>query len=220
MFRVVLAMLFLFIQASGECAVSAAPNGSYGFELIDARPTSDKTRRSMSLNIFNCSYGIRHQSDKVTNPSRIELLHSDLNHLIGPLLASRKVTVKRYAYYTNDLGVTRKNINRTYRGLLADMSTAKASQCTEETTGEGWVYPYEVVSAQPPLILYITLEIEGRAYSVRSVHSPVELFTSKDKAKAIGELTEAVHKANKAIAKIIEETQDFAPNYAIKGPSE
>ncbi len=202
--HLILAILYPSVGVANDSALPTASTVTQSsFVFVDSRPKSDKKARAASLNIMSCSYGIYSLADKITSPSRIELLRIDLNKLLSDKLAGRNVTVLRYALYKNDLGTTRAMVNRSQPGILADISNDRATKCTQEKTGEGWVTATELTTNIQPIVIFITLRIDGKDYSIRYVQSPARAFDSYMDSEGSAFLMDAIQKANSAIAKIV-----------------
>lgn len=175
-----------------------------GFSMKDERPETEKETEWMSLSITSCNYGIRQIGDNLMVPDRLTLLRNDLYKAIGKKLSGKTVLVKKYTIHLNEQNALRGRVYSQYKGAIIDYMKTFGSGCKREEVAGGWFEPADVTTPYSPIIIEITVAIEGKKYSMRSVYSPEKeiepAFGNPDSSSA---LFTAVQKAsNQLVASI------------------
>jgi hypothetical protein len=143
-----------------------------GFALTDARTDKAEKTKLLSYLIGSCDYGVFRVGDPGRRPNRIERLRADLETGLGPLLVGKAIEVTDYRLYLNTARSMRGSVGGHY-GLVGEaVSEGYNQSCAGEKDREGWFPSSEVTTPYSPLIVYITVRVDGVAYEARHVHSP------------------------------------------------
>lgn len=157
------------------------------FTLDDARPAIEKEREMLSYSITNCNYGIIRMGDADTTPDKINILKHDLNELASNALKGKTVVVENYTIYSNGAVALRGMMNNmtggSSQGLIAKGMINIG--CKKEEVKGGWYDPSEVTTNQSPLIVDLTLTVDGRKYTTHIVKSPEMLLTKENQTPFI-----------------------------------
>lgn len=202
-----LAMLFIAVQLISGCASQTAvlsgytkPAATAPFEIVDKRPAEERDRKFMSLIITSCNYGVRQVGDTDVVPDRITLLREDLNAAMGEQLAGKSLVVSHYGLHFNNAQALRNGAAQANSGLIVDMMKDIGTRCKREEMKAGWFEPDDVTTPYSPFIVEITLAVDGKTHTVRSVFSPDKevspAFGDPETAKA---LFAAIKKANEKV---------------------
>ncbi len=164
----------------------AAPAAWAQSLTIDDQRTIKLDKSSqVSVNIYACGVGIQRVSDRFRVKDRLTQLQEDLTAAFGPQLAGHRLVLKDYRLYLNystDLTAQARQVGANAAGaavgvpgvggLPAPGRYGVHAKCGQDKTPEGWFAASEVTGPHSPLIANVTLEVDGRPYSVRVVHSP------------------------------------------------
>jgi hypothetical protein len=150
------------------------PSAAVPFQIMDSRPAAEREGKLMSLLITSCNYGVRQVGDKNLTPDRITLLSEDLNAAMGAELAGKSLELKRYGVHLNVAQVLRNNASGANPGLIVGMLKDVGTRCKREEMEAGWFEPDDVTTPYSPFIIEITLAVDGKTHSTRSVYSPDE----------------------------------------------
>lgn len=175
--------LMAFAVISLGLAAPAARAQSLTIE--DQRTTKLEKSSHVSLNIYSCGIGIQRVSDRFRAKDRVQKLQEDLTAALGAELAGRRLVLKDYRLYLNystDIVAQARQVGANAAGAAVGMPGVGGlpepgrygvhAKCTEDKTPEGWFAASEVSGRHSPLIVHVTLEVDGRPYTVRIVHSP------------------------------------------------
>lgn len=168
----------------GGLGLTAPAASAQSLTIEDQRTIKLEKSNHVSLNIYSCGVGIQRVSDRFRARDRVTKLRDDLTTALGAQLAGRRLILKDYRLYLNystDLTAQARQVGVNSAaavvgapggGLPEPGLYAVHSKCTEDKTPEGWFAASEVTGRFAPLIAHVTLEVDGRPYSVRVVHSP------------------------------------------------
>ncbi len=174
------------------------------FSIKDERPEAEKETEWKSLSITSCNYGIRQIGDNLMVPDRLTILRNDLHKTLGKKLSGKTVSVKKYSIYFNEQNALRGRVYSQYKGAVADFMSTFGSGCKREEVAGGWFEPADVTTPFSPIIIEITVAIDGKKYSVRNVYSPEkEIEPAFGNPESAAALFAAVQKAtNQIVASI------------------
>lgn len=200
-----LALLVLSFLVQG-CATEPAVMANYTrpaqeplFELLDQRTEEERTTKWMSDYNRACSYTVRQFGDEATSPDRITLLRDSLDAMLHTELMGKTLLVTHYGIYLNSSGRARFPNNgiggNALQGWIkAAMEIHVEHGCRDEEITEGWLEP--VKTRHSPVIIQITVSLDGRTYYVRSFFSPdreigIDLGTPEATAAIFGAVKKA-----------------------------
>ena len=145
------------------------------FEFVDARPARDKQSEFLSLSTSSCDFAIRRLGDDVSRPSKMDILHRDLVAGLGTQLTGKTIRVTHYAIYLNRHATAVGSAREFYEvngaaGALATGALAP-SECTKDKVSGGWYEPSELTSMNPPTVVELEINVDGKAFAARAVYS-------------------------------------------------
>ncbi len=179
-----------------------------GFSIKDERPEAEKETEWKSLSITSCNYGIRQIGDKDVVPDRLTILRNDLHKAIGQKLSGKTVSVKKYSIHFNAQNAFRGSVYSQYKGPIAGFMSTFGSGCKREEVAGGWFEPADVTTPFSPIIIEITVEIDGKEYPVRSVYSPEkEIAPAFGNPESASALFAAIQKASNQLVASIRVTE-------------
>ncbi|WP_153067198.1 hypothetical protein [Steroidobacter cummioxidans] len=177
------------------------------FEIADARPAEERESKIMSLLITSCNYGVHQVGDKRMVPDRLTLLGEDLNAAMGAQLAGKSLVLNRYAVHFNNAQALRNGVAKMNPGLIVDMLKGVGARCPRDEMKAGWFEPDDVTTPYSPFIVEVTLTVDGKAHSVRSVYSPdKEVSQTMGDPESTVALFAAIRKANEKLIASLRET--------------
>jgi len=103
---------------------------------------------------------------------RITLLRDDLNASLHDQLATKQLIVTHYGIYWNRAQALR---NLTYGPMANPVSAVMSgmgTHCKREEIQAGWFGPDDVTTPYSPVIVEITMTVDGKRHQIRSVYSP------------------------------------------------
>jgi hypothetical protein len=185
------------------CATRPAVMGYYtkpsqepSFELVDRRPDNERTTGWLSNFSRSCYYTVRQYGDEATSPDRLTLLRDNLDSMLHKELTGKRLVVIHYGIYINAL-------HRSPRGLSIGggdplvgalinraFSNRTDNHCMAAEMTEPRLAADDETAPAPPVIVEITLSLDGKTHSVRSIYTPnwdipVEQPNNHDTAAAI-----------------------------------
>lgn len=197
-----------FLGGLGGCATNVVEMPDFKpaaadkrVNIVDARPDIEKKSEFLSLLITQCDYGIRRIGDEVTRPSRIELLQSDLSQALGQGIHGKSLRLTHYTIFLNMGATLRRNTYGTNSGLVTSIMEGMGSRCSREQTSGGWYASSELTAPYSPIIIEISVLVDGVEKSIRMVYSPAKELDMKFSDPLAGKtLFDAMRKANRALA--------------------
>lgn len=178
------------------------PPASGSVVVIDGRPPEESRFKNYSSSITSCDYAITRMSDKDQSVGRIDRLKFDLAASLGDRLKGKTVTVTRYVIYFNGHTFFRTRAKGIVgKGLAADVMFGMSADCPRERTTAGWYDASEVTTPHSPFIAEVSVRIDGKDYSARSVYSPpLQLYASHaTKVEESAAIAETIRLANQAL---------------------
>jgi hypothetical protein len=147
------------------------------FDVVDQRPEDERTTKWLSRYTRSCDWGVRQFGDEATSPDRITLLRDNLDSMLHQELTGKTLFVTHYAIYINSSQRDRRPglvIGGSALGswVEAIIDSHRDRSCRAEEVDEGWLEPGDVTKSRSPVIVQITLSLDGRTHSVRSFFSP------------------------------------------------
>ena len=178
------------------------------FGLVDQRPGGEDSTEWLTRNSKSCDYTLRQMGDQAISPDRFILLREGLSATMGQQLLGKTLFVTRYAIYINSLQRDRTSawgINgNVFSGLIEDVYYRHVDHhCQEEQLAQGRLEPADVASHRSPVIVEITLIVDGKTHSVRSLFTPKQDISIKEKDPGTQAAVQAA--LNKAIQQLIAE---------------
>lgn len=183
----------------------APPRTNEHIQLVDGRPSKDKTFSTHSLWITNCNYAVYTVGDPPTAPP-MDTLRSDLADL-DTASSQHKLQIDRYAVYYNPARLIKAGA---WGGVLGGIPGAliatsmadlnKGASCPAEKMDGGWYGPGEISTANPPLIVEMKGTFDAKPFTRRAVYSPKrEIGAKMKRAEDVAEYEAALHKANQSL---------------------
>ena len=178
------------------------------FELVDQRPGGEDSTEWLTRNGKSCDYTLRQIGDQDISPDRFTLLREGLSATVGRQLVGKTLLITRYAIYINSLKRDRTSawgINgNVFSNLIEDVYYRHVDhRCQEEQLAQGRLEPADVESHRSPVIVEITLIVDGKTHSVRSLFTPNQDISIKEKDPGTQAAIQAA--LNKAIQQLIAE---------------
>lgn len=197
-----------------ELPLVAAPTPalpSIGPNIVDHRPSSDKVRDMHSLLITSCDYGVMTLEEKTGVTSGSAQLRNEMAAVQGDPWRGHEVEVRHYAVYLNQKRLLKGTVSEMYVGLIPSLMLNAGESCAEAQMHGGWYTGTEILNLLPPLIVEISVNVDGKVYKVRSVYSPHSLVDRKLRhASDDHEVEQAVTKANKLLVAKLGKTEAAA----------
>ena len=185
----------------------AKPATAAPFTIVDSRPAPEREAKIISLLITSCNYGVRQIGDKNMVPDRVTLLSEDLNAAMGQELAGRSLVLNHYGVHFNHAEVLRNGAAKANPGLITSALKGVGSRCKREEMTAGWYEPDDVTTPYSPFIVEVTLTVDGKAHSVRSVYSPdKEVIPAWGDPESAAALFAAMKKANEKVIASLRQT--------------
>lgn len=176
------------------------------FQLVDERNEIHPKTKYLSLMITSCNYSVLRVGEPDTVPNRLTILKNDLFAEAGDALSGKVVTAKNYTIHFNAANNFRKQTYNQTPGALSGAIVFAGSDCEKEKMQGGWYSGKEVTTRFSPIIIEISVEVDGKAYDVRQVYSPKkELQPNFSKPEPSAALFEAMRIAHKDLAAMIKE---------------
>lgn len=164
------------LTATAQTPAQATP----AITVVDARPSIEAQKKTLSLWIGSCDYFVVRVDDKAMTIGRIAQLRNDLAQKLGDRLSDDTITVKHYTMYLNG-GVQMVHVAfaaaaGSVGGVLVGGKPVPHAKCSKEKMTAGWFDSSEVTTSQPPLITEAEIEFRGKTYTARHVYSPEKEF--------------------------------------------
>jgi hypothetical protein len=178
------------------------------FELVDQRQGDEGSTEWLSRNRTTCDYTLRQLGDETTSPDRFTLLRAGLDATLHEKLVGKNLLVTHFAVYINNFERGREasfSMNGSFLGnVLEEVYLRRVThRCEEEMTAAGRLEPVDVETHRMPVIVEITLIVDGKTHSVRSLFTPGSEISIEAKDP---ETKAAIHNAvGKAIQQLIAE---------------
>lgn len=163
---------------AGESPAGAGPAAvaPSSFRFVDARPKDERKTKTLSLLITNCDFGVVRVAEPVFGkmPAALE---RRLNEALGAKLAGREVILDHELVWFNGASIEASMtagvvIAGPLGALIPPTASTTAPRCEREKMTGGWFDPAELTNQNSPFIVEISVRIDGKPYSVRTVYSP------------------------------------------------
>ncbi len=138
----------------------------------DVRPRAERTTGPLGHSPSSCEFGVVRLGD-ASLPAMVDQLKDRLRGDLGRRLAGRTVSLEHYLVYYND------------GAKPAADGEAPRPQCARARMWAGWFDPSELTNKNPPFVVEIQVNIDGRRFAVRRVYSPVLRQTYATLAKGV-----------------------------------
>jgi hypothetical protein len=146
------------------------------FELIDQRPEDERTTRWLSNTNSSCVYTVRQFGDDAISPDRVTLLRDNLDSRLHSELTGKTLLVTHYGIYINSSQRSRSSGSLRGGFLQSMLDLAVEShiehRCKPEEIAAGWLGSDDGKKAHSPVIIDITLSLDGRTLGVHSLYAP------------------------------------------------
>jgi hypothetical protein len=168
--------------------------------ITDLRPAAEKGTQWLSYLITSCNYGVRQIGDRDLRVDRVASLQDALRDARAAELAGRTVTLLHYGIHVNNAEHARQQAADTFNHGNRGVMTTVGSHCRKEQMEAGWYAPGELASAYSPIIVEITLAIDGESHTVRSVYSPDREFDQRlRRPESVALVAAAMQQAERAV---------------------
>jgi hypothetical protein len=192
------------------CATQEAPRIGVmpAFDLVDQRPGEENSTEWLSRNSASCDFTLRQIGDEATSPDRFTVLRASLDSVLHDRLLGKTLNVMHYAIYINNWDRDRGPAFSINGGLIGSViqeirDRHVAHRCQEEMTAQGQLEPADLETHRSPVIVEITLIMDGKTHSVRSLLTPNQEISIKPQDR---ETAVAIHNAmDKAIQQLVAE---------------
>jgi hypothetical protein len=172
----------------------------------------DSKKKTLSLLITRCEYGILRLGDDRTKPTRLEVLQSDLIDRLGDVITGKTLTVQRYTIFRNDSVNLRNNVYSNQQGIVAGVMRRMGTDCPKEKVSGGWYAAEEVTTQMPPYIAELEATLDGTPHSVRVVFSLEPPKSGSFKVKEHGWMLVVMHKTADALTGSTRKTASAQPS--------
>lgn len=192
------------------CATQEAPRTevTQAFNLVDQRPDEENSTEWLSRNTSSCDFTLRQIGDEATSPDRFTVLRASLDSTLHDRLLGKTLNVMHYAIYINNWDRDRGPVFSMNGGFIGSViqevrDRHTSHRCQEEMTAQGRLEPADLQTHRSPVIVEITLVLDGKTHSVRSLLTPHQEISLKPEDR---ETAAAIHSAmDKAIQQLIAE---------------
>jgi hypothetical protein len=184
----------LLIPAPTPAVPSAGPS------IVDHRPAKDKARDMHSLLITSCDYGISTLAEKSEMSSGPSRLRNEMAALDGDPWRGHTIEVRHYATYLNQKRALKNQVGAMYTGLIPYFLLKAGETCKENEMHGGWYAGTEIQNLLSPLIVEMSISVDGHIHNQRSVYSPRVGIDAKLRHQTDDtEVEQAMTKANRAL---------------------
>ena len=147
------------------------------FEFVDQRPTDEDSTQWLSRDRRSCEYTLRQMGDEGILPDRFTLLRNGLDSALHAQLTGKSLLVTHYAIYINNFERSRDSSFSMHGMLLSDLIQDAYlrhvdHRCIEALESDGRLEPVDVQTHRSPIIVEITLIVDGKSHAVRSLFTP------------------------------------------------
>jgi hypothetical protein len=180
----------------------APPARTTTLEIVDSRPAEERLpkTKTLSLLITACNYGVDQVGEKDIVPDRLTLMKDSLAQQLGGSIDGKKLVISRYGVHINRAHALRNSTYGGDTGLVAAVMRGMGANCPREKMKAGWYEPNDITTPYSPIIVEINADLDGVAYTVRSVYSPDSEYWALGKPEAAPSLFAALDKAHQALA--------------------
>ncbi|MGA7439287.1 MAG: hypothetical protein WBW32_14295, partial [Luteibacter sp.] len=171
-----------------------------GPTVKDLRPLADKTRDMHSLWITSCDYGISTLPELPGNATGPSTLANDMAALPGDPWHGHTVEVVHYATYLNQKRMLKGMVGGMYGGVLPYLMLKAGEDCAETKMHGGYYAGSEILNLFPPIIIEMTVKVDGTVHHQRTVYStkpPIDPHLKQP--WEVAEVVQAMTKANHAL---------------------
>jgi hypothetical protein len=204
-----LALIALFL-ALAACATEEAPRAkdAQAFDLVDQRAGDETTTEWLSRDSATCDFTLRQIGDDAITPNRFAALHASLDTALHDRLVGKTLNVMHYGIYINnwarDRGPSFSRNGPLLGSLIQELRDRHIShRCQDEMIAQGRLEPADIEAHRSPVIVEITLILDGRTHTVRSLSTPNQEISIKPRDP---QTAAAIHSAlDKAIQELIAE---------------
>lgn len=204
-----LAITFLVPGCATQPAIVADDEPRHGqrasFELVDRRPEDERTTTWLSNMVRSCVYTVRQFGDDAISPDRIALLRDNLDSRLHNELTGKTLLVTHYGIYINSSQRSRTSSvwNGGFFQSLLDLAIESRIEhrCKPEEIAAGWLGPDDGKKAYSPVIIDITVSLDGRVRNVHSIYAPDrELSIKTDDPETAAAISNAIKMATDQLA--------------------
>lgn len=203
MFRASVAGLLTLLAATSFAAEpNPAPTpATAGVTILDERAAADKKRKLLSMGITSCEYGV-YRLDEKRAPGRFDALSIALESSKGVALAGKTLHVARYdVYFSNGARLRDMTYRAHTGGVVTGAMIGLGANCPREKMKGGWFAASEVTTPHGPIIVEMTVSLDGATYESRSVHSSsIEMMGGFKSPEEKAEMSAALKSAADALA--------------------
>ncbi|KJV35782.1 hypothetical protein [Luteibacter yeojuensis] len=180
--------------------------------MKDLRPPADKKRDMHSLLIFSCDYGISTLPELPGNPTGPSTLANEMAAMPGDPWHGHVVDVLHYAAYLNQKRMLKGQVASMEGGLLPALLLKAGDDCKEAKVHGGYYAGSEIVNYFPPIVVEMTVKIDGVVHHQRTVYSPKPPIDPGLKQPwEAAQVLQAMTKADRALLASLGPTSAAAP---------
>lgn len=149
--------------------------------IEDRRPPEERKDRMLSVWIWSCDYGILNIGDggigdQRYGADRIKQLAVAMKNALK-LDENHTILIKKYAIFINGKAYQKSDSLKVAMGggaLVPAIASGKAKgeKCVAEKMKGGWYKPNEITNEFSPIVVEISVELDGKLIEVRKVRSP------------------------------------------------